>query len=398
MKLSSTIFSIIGVCFAVSCNTIEQERPNNNSIPLTKAEEEINRVSNSFGFDLYHNLYSDNPVLISPLSFTMALAVIESGAKGQTSEEIQKAIGFHNMNKENVAAFYNNMLNMLPSLDDRVCIDIANSVWTSNKLAVKNSFISKVRSEFGSEHYSTDFTSDEAVAKINDWCSRKTRGKISKIVTELSPESKLAVFNTLYFNGSWGFNFDQTTSRADFKSIGGASKKMNMMHHTGRLEYSECSGYRMVKLPYGNGAYSMSVILPDNEDSFKESVLKFDFGTWMSLCDKKTEQLISLSIPDFSFEYDVKAAAILKTLGILDAFDSVSADFTGISDEEKLWISELHQKTSIDVNRNGTEIAAVTGAMILGATPMEFTVNRPFIFIISESSTGTILFIGHKTE
>ena len=169
------------------------------------------------------------------------------------------------------------------------------------------------------------------------------------------------------------------------------------MHATADLSYSEYDGYEMVTLPYGSGAFALSVILPSEDVDFAVSASMFDVGVWTNLQNVSTTKQISVSIPEYSFEYDTSLAETLSALGVEEAFIKDKADFSGISDGD-IWMSAFLHKTFIDVNREGTQAAATTSASMMGAMPQSFTVSRPFIFVISELSSGTILYIGQKVR
>lgn len=373
-------------------------------ISLTKAEEAITDGANAFGFDVYHALYADDQMLVSPLSLSLALSMTACGAEGRTSEQMCSTLGFGDSSTEDVAGYYKKMVSSLLTIDNKTTFEIANSIWADKRLDVKKDFLSMTGKYFSSEVRNVDFTSSSTVDAINKWCSDNTHGKISKIIEELDPGTVMALINALYFKGKWAFEFNDRTRSEQFTTISGSKVKHDMMSAAKKLMYSSSDGYEMVSLPYGNGAFQMSVILPPEDMPFAEAVGRMDGKRWDVLNNGLTTCNVNLKMPEFKFEYSSDMGEVLKALGMTDAF-SGSADFSGISDAP-LCIGSVIQKAFIEVNTKGTEAAAVTVAtMTLTAyePPQEpknvdFIADRPFLFVISEQSTGAILFIGQKVN
>ena len=213
----------------------------------------------------------------------------------------------------------------------------------------------------------------------------------------------MALMNALYFYGKWSFEFEDA-KKENFVNISGNTSKTEMMHSRDDLRYSEYDGFRMVTLPYGNGAFAMDVILPDEKANFSDAVAKLDAGTLQILDRNSATCDVDLKLPKFTFDYNADMTKVLREMGMTLAFCEL-ADFSGMA-EEDLMISQVKQKTFIDVNEKGTEAAAVTFigvvATSIGPAPqkkfVEFHADRPFIFLIRERSTGAVLFIGQKVK
>ena len=213
----------------------------------------------------------------------------------------------------------------------------------------------------------------------------------------------MALMNALYFKGSWTHAFPDLLE-GKFNAISGKAVKTEMMHLTDELPYAEYDGFRMVDLPYGNGSFSMKVILPDGKDDFGKAVKRFDAKTLDKLNGKAATEKVSVIIPKFTFECQSSLNDVLIALGMEDAFSGARADFSKMCND-KVFISFVKQKTFIDVNESGTEAAAVTIVGMDknavgggGDKTIVFNADRPFLFIIQEDSTGAVLFIGQKVS
>lgn len=385
----------------VSCGKQGPDYPSL-ATPLTKAEEAVNASANSFGFDVYHSLYKEDQLLFSPLSASLALSMTAAGADGNTAKQMTKVLGFNDFTTDDVNGYYQKMVATLLTVDPKTVFEIANSLWISDKITVRKGFIDDARTYYSSEVFPADFASQATVDKVNKWCSDKTHGKIDSILDKPDPRMVMALMNALYFKGSWTHSF-QAVNEGKFKSISGNAVKMDMMHLTDELYYAEYDGFSMADLLYGNGAFSMKVILPGEKEDFAKAVKRFSAKTLDKLNEKATKENVSVTMPKFTFEDKSDLKDVLIALGMEDAFDSKKADFSKMSDD--LYIGFVKQKTFIDVNESGTEAAAVTIVgmeknSIGGGTPkvINFIADRPFLFIIQENSTGAVLFIGQKVS
>ena len=390
------------VLLAVSCEEQDPEYPGE-AIPLTKAEEGINASANSFGFDVFHALYKEDQVLFSPLSASLALSMTATGADGNTAKQMTKVLGFDGFTTDEVNGYYKKMVPALLKADPKTVFEIANSLWISDNISVKKSFTDDCGEYYASEVHPADFTKQATIDKVNKWCSDKTHGKIKSILDGPDPMLVMALMNALYFNGTWTYPFPDV-SKGTFNTISGKAKDLAMMHVTAELSYAEYDGFRMVNLPYGNGAFSMKVILPKEDEDFGKAVKRFEAKTLDKLNGKVSKKTVSVMMPKFTFECQSNLKEVLVALGMEDAFDKEKADFSKMSDD-KLYIGFVKQKTFIDVNDKGTEAAAVTvvGMMknSVGGPEQDiiyFNADRPFLFVIQENSTGAVLFMGQKVS
>ncbi len=411
--LTSILILTLGLASLTACGKMipDDSDAGNEYIPLvlTKAESGIALKANEFGFKVYRSLYEEAPMLISPFSLSLALSMTACGADGETEKQMTSTLGFTGYSSDDVAGYYKKMVGALEGIDKKTTLEVANSIWISKYLNVKKEFVSTVKDNFSAEERTVDFTDQKVVDQINRWCSDNTHGKISEIVKSISPQTVMALVNALYFNGKWGgFKFDDKTRREDFRTIDGSKTKVEMMSANCELSYASGDGWSLVHLPYGNGAFRMSVILPPADMKFADAAKSLDADSFSKLSAMAYAHQVNLKMPQFKYEYSIdELGDVLAALGMEDAFDSRKADFRRMADVAmgEIYIGTVKHKTFIDVNTKGTEAAAVTyiggyatSAAPVTYSPVDFIADRPFFYIISERSSGSILFIGQKTN
>lgn len=395
-----------------SCERDPHPEEDNTNIPLvpislTKGEQEVANSANAFGLNVYRALYQEDQMLFSPLSLSLALSMTACGADGTTAEQMSSTLGFNGIDPEDIAGYYNKMTGSLSTIDKKTTFESANSIWIDNSITAKESFLNTARKNFGAEIWNLDFSAPSSVDKINSWCSEKTHGKISKMFDKLNPDIVMGLLNALYFKGIWSFEFDGKTTKEIFSTIDGATSKVDMMHADTKLSGCFYNGWSAMRLPYGNGAFSMEVILPPAGMPFSDAVNSFDSELWSNLLNNSRTYDVTLKMPEFKFDSNIdEMKDILSDLGMPEAFTD-DANFTKMAELRiggSLYISSVKQKCSIEVNTKGTEAVVVT-AVMMGYTStaylpehVEFTVDRPFIFVIRENTTGSILFIGQKVR
>lgn len=366
--LTSIAILALGLTTMVACEKLNTEDSNtdNEYVPLelTKAESGIAVKANEFGFNVYHSLYEGKPMIISPLSLSLALSMTACGADGETEKQMTSVLGFSDYSSEEVAGYYKKMVEALKGIDKKSTFEVANSIWVSKYLNVKEEFVSVVKDNFASEERTVDFTDPMVVSQINKWCSDNTHGKITEIVKSIPPETVMALVNALYFNGKWGgFKFNDKTNEEDFRTIDESKTKVEMMSASSNFSYASDDGWSMVNLPYGNGAFRMSVILPPVDMKFADAAKSLDADRFIKLSAMACTHPVNLKMPQFKYEYSIdELGDVLVSLGMEDAFDASKADFRKMADVTlgEIFIGTVKHKTFIDVNTKGTEAAAVT--------------------------------------
>jgi len=393
---SLVIFSIS----FISCNKDEID----NKTSFTKSDLVLMKSSNEFGIDLFRDLADNNPVsqniFISPLSVYMALAMAYNGAASETAIEMQNTLGFKSMSNEEINVSCHELVNKLLNVDPDVAMEIANSIWYRNTFEVKQGFININHDYFDAEVRAADFSNPATGALINDWVKAKTHDKIEKVIDGISPLSMMYLINAIYFKGAWKNKFDiQKSFNGTFYRSENDFSPAVFMSQAGKYKYYENNVLQALELPYGNSGFSMEVLLPVEGKSVGNIISDFTPSNWELWNNNMDSTKVSVKLPRFKFAYDSVINESLKTLGMPKAFDDELADFSNISEENQLYISKVLHKSFVEVNEDGTEAAAVTVVeMFTNSIPVDeikyFTANKPFVFLIKENTTQTILFAG----
>ena len=249
-----------------------------------------------------------------------------------------------------------------------------------------------------------DFAKDnkKALSAINSWASKQTEGMINPLLDELDPYSATLLMNAIYFKGSWADKFDSSfTRKEDFTKGDGAKTKVDMMNQTSNVSYYFDKNCSAISKTYGNGAFKMTFILPDEGITTAELAKGLDRTALERIIKRKGSEEVIIKIPKFETSFTIELNDMLKSLGMVDAFNPTKADFSSMSSHLSLYISRVLQKARIKVEEKGTEAAAVTvidmkltSAIPSPGEPLTFYATRPFLYTISEISTGAILFMG----
>ena len=353
----------------------------------------------SFAFGLFQDIVSNDGsdiVFLSPLSASLALSMTANGASETTRQEMLSVLGFDCSIKE-VNEYNRSVMDLFASEPDGVELNAANSIWVSDAFPLKGRFCRKVRKNYDAMVTNLDFADPASVSVINRWCADNTAGRIDKMIEAIDPATQLYLLNALYFKGLWTTPFDASLTREDIFHGDSNDSQVKFMHNKAYFPYYMGPEGSMVELPYGDDMnFVMDVIIPPDGLSADEFVSGLDSESLSRLSSGLQTDEIRLMLPSFKAEYDVSLNAALQRLGMKEAFTS-SADFSDMS-KEPLMISEVRQKTFIEVNEEGSEAAAITSVSMmrasLGPEPVRFTVDRPFVFLIRERTSGTVLFMG----
>lgn len=378
-------------------------------ISLTRSQQDFVQANNSFALDLFRKVSekeAGSSMLVSPISVTFALGMVDNGAKGDTQKEINKALGYGGDSIDDLNSFCRTMLEQGVTVDPSTTIEIANmAVINKNAISLKDAFTKKVESDYKANVCYKDFAKEDVKSIINKWCEEKTKGMIKDFLKDPVSNDQYAHFlNATYFKGIWSSQFKKSeTKKEKFTTIEGKELTVNMMHQKAEFNYLDVEGLcSAVCLPYGNKAYRMIVVLPEKGVSLDGLKKGLDPDVWQKL-NRMPNCNVDVKLPSFESEFgtaSIKEA--LKEMGINRAFVRGAADFTGMTDEG-VFISDILQKAKIKVDEQGSEAAAVTDVVLEKNTaampPKEavFHADRPFIYAITEVSTGAIFFIGQYT-
>jgi len=384
-------------------NNADMEQP---EINLTgKVDPRLVEANTRFGFKLYSEMLKGSAgknIFISPASVGLCLAMAYNGAAGETKQAMAAALEAGGFSLEEFNRAYAELKAALASADPKVQLEIANSLWARKGLDFKRDFIGRNKQFFGAEVSALNFDDPAAVATINSWVSNKTKGKIEKIVDQISGDSILFLINAIYFKGKWSKEFDKAQTREDqFTTAAGGARRVPMMNQSGRFMYLETPIFQAVSLPYGDGRVSMYIFLPAKSaglEQFHKGLTAAGWGKWM---EDFSETQGSVRLPRFKVEYEETLNDALKALGMRVAFEESRADFSGmIENVGRVFISQVKHKTFAEVNEEGTEAAAVTSTEMRATSaqrPMrtfQMVVDRPFFCAIRDNTSGAILFMG----
>ncbi len=404
------LFTFISLFIFIAISSCQQDNINqdeNKLIQLDEKSAQLVEADNAFGLEIFQEIREESDkenIMISPLSISVALAMAYNGADGDTKTEMENTLKLNGLTPEQINSSYKMLIAALQSLDEDVVFELANAIFYANGFEVKSPFISTNQDYYDAKVESLDFSSPSSVFHINDWVAEKTHDKIEKIVESLSPDDRMVLLNAIYFNGIWSVKFDENgTKMRNFNKIDGTSHEVPMMNKEDKLEYSSNSLFEAVKLPYGSGQYNMVVLLPGSDKNSADIIDELSADNWNEWMKSfETEEHVVVTMPRFKFAFELQLNNALKKMGMQKAFVSSQSDFTKITDDKKLYISSVIHKSFIDVNENGTEAAAVTSVTFSTTSiglgdqiqKIYFTVDKPFVFAITEKDTDAILFIG----
>jgi len=361
-------------------------------------EKTLSRADNQFGFKLFQELNTetgDSNLFISPFSVAMALGMTLNGANGETEQAMRRTLELTGLTQEEINETYQSLQELLACQDNKVLFEIANSIWYRQGYPVLPAFIETNQSYFDAVTEEMDFTRPEALDIINGWIYEKTHGKIEDALDYIPPSIVMYLINALYFKGTWMVEFNpENTYEVPFEAPDG-SKMCSMMHHPEvTLMYLHTDDFQAVDLPYGNGKFSMSVLLPDPGESVDDLIGRMNDANWRQWTAQFDSATLHLGLPKFKVEYGTLLNNALTALGMGVAF-GMEADFSRIVQGGGLFISRVIHKTFVEVNEEGTEAAAVTIVELIEmAAGTSMIVNRPFVFVIWDHNTGAIVFTG----
>jgi len=415
-KTGLLLAAVISLVIVASCeksgtNDLPVDPGNPVNISIEAHQKEVIDSVNKFAFDLFQPVLADakgdENIMISPFSITSALSMTLNGASGETFEGMKKALRLEGKTLEQINDTYLKLMTEMVPVDEHVVLEIANSVWVEKRLNVKQKFITDVQNWYKAEARGIDVANPDAVNIVNGWIAEKTHDKITDMLDYLDPDLAMLLINAVYFNGKWRNQFDKVNTKEEpFYITPSTPKTVPMMHQEENLRAAKDNNMTIVDIPYGQGNYSMLVVLPDADIStfdVTEALTPSRWDEWMDLLENNTHK-VELSMPKFKYKYKRLLNDDLIGLGMGIAF-SDWADFSNISDQP-LQISRVIHQSFIETNEEGTEAAAATIVEIRftsagpGSEPTvwKIDIDRPFFYFIHETSTGTILFMGRVSE
>jgi serpin B len=365
--------------------------------PLSAVEREILGASNRFAFSLGRELVPAAPtenLFFSPFSASMLLGMVLNGADGQTYEQMRNALAFQGLTQQQINQGYADLIDLLVELDPSVTVDVGNSVWAQMGFPFTADFMERVHSSFDAEVQNVSFGDQATLPRINKWASDATNGRIESIFDQLPPNTVMVLLNAIYFKASWTQQFDESrTERAPFTRADGSRVTADLMYLEHTLPMRQVDGATLVELPYGGGAFSMVVALPDPGTSASDFAKRLTAERWSAWMEELAPARAYVRLPRFELEWEKVLNEPLKKLGMVDAFGG-AADFRRLTPGGGIWLEVVKQKSFVKVDEEGTEAAAVSGAIMPVSLPPEIRMDRPFFFVLREKLSGTILFMG----
>ncbi len=365
-----------------------------------------------FGADLYGVLATgDENLVLSPASIVLALAMTYAGADGATADEMASVVHFE-LEDEALHEAFNALDAVLDSRsfegpeDDGVLVSTANSLWGQQGVTFEQAFLEILAVNYGAGMRLVDFVSaaEEARVVINEWVAGETNDKITDLIPAgaLGAMTRLVLVNAVYLDATWASQFDpDSTYEGSFVLADGGTVTTPLMVQSALFPYGSGAGWQAVLLPYLRNELGMLVIVPD-EGQFAEVEAALGNGLIAEVDARLAPLDVALTMPKFQFRTQAGLNPALRELGMATALDPELADFSKMTTEERLFISEVIHEAYIAVDEEGTEAAAAT-AVVMRATaaPMEsvrLTIDRPFLFLLRDLETGALLFLGRVMD
>ncbi len=429
--LLSGLFTLL---FVLTACTTMMNQPSTPSAPLLMSEvsratprvedavlRQVGSDNNAFAIDLYQQLAgqtSDN-LIFSPYSINTAFAMVYAGAKGNTETEMAQTFHY-SLPQADLHPALNRLEQDLTAGSGeagKFQLNIANAIWAQKDYAFTPTYLDLLAEQYGAglrvEDFRTEAGRTDAVSHVNDWVNTETQGKIPEVVDKetFTEKTKLVLANAIYFYADWARPFKaESTREQPFHALDGSDHDVEMMHQLDRMDYGNGDGWEAVSLPYSDSNIRMIAILP-TEGTFSA----FEAGFTGAKLDEVLEQInlereiqyeVLLTLPKFDYDTTLKTLPeTLQHMGARDLFTKGVADLSGIEPTHDLFISQVVHKATIVVDEEGTEAAAVTVIVADGAgsaaPPPDYAVvtfDHPFIYLIQDQLTGTVLFVGRVVK
>jgi serpin B len=410
MLVSIMLLSMLGCSQAISGQLLQSDKPRITSPAVSETDlETLVDGNNAFAFDLYQALrQTDENLFYSPYSISEALAMTYAGARGETEKSMAEALHF-TLPQDRLHPAFNSLDLQLKQRgqgakgkdDEGFRLHVVNAIWGQKDYQFLGQFLDVLAQNYGAGLRLVDFINETEPSRItiNKWVSDQTEERIKDLIPQgaINELTRLVLTNAIYFNAAWQYPFEKTTTaNGPFFLLNGSNVTVPMMRQTESLRYTEGANYQAVELPYDGQELSMVILLPKagQFEAFEQSL---DAGVVTGIIDRLEGGQVALTMPKFEYEYSLGLKQALTTLGMGIAF-TPDADLSGMDGKHDLLIQDVLHKAFVSVDEAGTEAAAAT-AVIVGLTsipaqPVEVKIDRPFIFLIRDIATGSVIFIG----
>lgn len=387
--------------FAVLCGT---------TIHADSSEyvEELVQANDTFAFNLYSSC-SDvkGNFIVSPLSISMALGMTSAGASGITLEQMRETMSVA-QNEETFHEAFRELRSSIGSSlrGSKVVLNLCNSVWVQKNSDVMPGFTECLLNNYGSQLREADFVNDSssAIKEVNAWVKKQTQGRIENMLgsDQVSTEAAFILVNTIFFKGKWHSKFKRRATRSEpFFVTSGQQVMIPMMWQTGSFNYFSNAEVSLLELPYIRGRFSMVIFLPNKSDGLSDLEKNMDLEKVNSWLKARRKKEVQVYLPRFSFRSNCSLKDGLSKMGMPDAFHNGKADFSRISSRQTLFLASVLHCAGVEADEDGTTAWAATtvSGNFEGASPaMLFKANHPFVFMITENTTGSVLFLGRVSD
>lgn len=403
MKIKSTIIPIITIAIIFA----------NYSFVLADTNSDLQTVvkgNSDFGFDLYQKLKeNEGNLFFSPYSISTALAMTYAGARGQTEKEMSNVLHF-SLEQNPLHSSFSKLKSHLNTIQNKghIKLSIANSLWAQENYRFLDIFFDLNKKYYGAGLNFVDFEKETEAARItiNTWVEKETQQKIKELIKRgtIDPLTTLVLCNAIYFKGNWFSQFDkERTADADFYISPAKTIKVPMMSKKSEFKFKDFGNFSAIELPYEGNDLSMIVFLPKEIDGLVElerNLTNDNVKAWIDKLIASYKPEILVSFPKFKTTCEFELSRILSGMGMPSAFSLPPANFSGMTGRKNLFISKVIHKAFVDVNEEGTEAAAATAVVMYKgiSRPLSFRADHPFVFLIRENQTESILFIGRIVD
>ena len=380
--------------------------PETKPIQLNAEQQQMRDNNNEFAWRLFQTvqeLKGDSSTVLSPISVTYLLGMLNAGAAGTTRDEITSVLGFGN-DPQAVNEYCKKMIDEAPNVDPAATVKIANSIYVNSAkgLSLLKQYVNDMKNYYSAQIDALDFTKSGALDKINKWCSNNTNGMIPSILDKINPDGAMYLLNAIYFNADWTEKFDKNDTRnSSFTLPDGSVVTRELMHRKAIAQGCESELCSMLRIPFGSGGYSMYVMLPAEGKTASDLIRDMSQQALTEHLNaiNMTAHEVDILMPLFEIVSDIDLKKVLEPMGIQSAFTPF-ADFSNMSNTS-LCVTMMKQKAKIEVNEDGAKASAVSIASVDCTAPgpihydkTEFHANRPFLYFILEETTRSIFFIG----
>ncbi len=388
-------------------------------ISLTKEQQVFVNDNNKFALSFLKTVNetdrSGKGFIYSPLGITYVLGMVNDAATGQTEKELEETLGFHEGGIQAVNEYCKKLIDGLPKVDKNVTLNIANAIFLNKAFTLKPQFQQDMQTYYDAKAEALDFRAPETLDHINGWCNEKTNGMIPSILNAVDPSTVSYLLNAIYFKADWASKFDENNTRNEAFTTPNGTTQLPMMHQNVLINYERNSTYSAIKMPYGSGLWNMIIMLPEEGKTVNDVVEQLmTSGVYPVYGNRdpgivNTAYEVDMKLPRYETSSDTDDLAgglvgLMRKMGINRAFDDGLAEIPNMANTS-VYISMMRQKAKIKVNEKGSEATSVTVSemptMALvtpqGYPKATFHANRPFVYVITEASSGVILFVGKFT-